>query len=91
MSSPTAYLDPLNQALADKLATQPSTSTLTAEQYRALVEQLQKHKPDNRVARTSFTVPFEDGVKTFIFRSKGAEGTLPAIFYFHGAGWIVGR
>jgi acetyl esterase len=91
MSSITAYLDPLNQALADKLATQPSTAILTVEEYRALVEQLQKHKPDTRVTRTSFTVPFEDGVKTFIFRRKGAQGTLPVIFFFHGAGWIAGR
>jgi acetyl esterase len=91
MSLSTPYLDPLNQALADELATQPSTATLSVEQYRALTEQLQQHKPNTKVTRTSFTVPFEDGVKTFIFRAKGLEGKLPVIFFYHGGGWIGGR
>jgi hypothetical protein len=77
MSSTTVYLDSLNQALADQFATQPSASTLTVDEYRTFVEQLQKHKSDTKVTRTSFTVPFEDGVKTLTFRPKGVEGTLP--------------
>ena len=91
MSSPAVYLDPLNQALADELATQPSTATLGVDQYRALLEKLQHHKPNTDATRTSFTVPFEDGVKTFIFRPKGVDGTLPVIFFFHGGGWVAGR
>jgi acetyl esterase len=87
----TVYLDPLNQALADEFATQSSTATLSVEQYRALFEKLQTHKPDTNATRTSFTVPFEDGVKTFIFRPKGVEGTLPVICFLHGGGWIAGR
>ncbi|KAF2872079.1 Alpha/Beta hydrolase protein [Massariosphaeria phaeospora] len=91
MSTPTVYLDPLNQVIADKLATQPPLEDLTIEQFRALLEQLQKHDPIPGVTRTSVTVPFEDGLKTFIFKPKGAKGTLPVIFYFHGGAWISGN
>jgi acetyl esterase len=91
MSMPTPYLDPLNQAVADEFATQPPLQDLSIEQFRKLFEQLQEHTPNPAVTRTSFTVPFEDGVKTFVFKAKGMTGTLPVIFFFHGGGWIAGR
>lgn len=91
MSQPSVYLDPLNQALADQLATQPPIEDLTIEQFRALLEQLQQHDPIPGVTRTEFTVPFEDGVKTYIFKPDGVEGNLPVIFYFHGGAWVSGK
>jgi acetyl esterase len=91
MPTPTPYLDPLNQAVADQFATQPPLQDLSVEQFRKLFEQLQEHTPNPAVSRTSFIVPFEDGVKTFVFKAKGATGILPVIFYFHGGGWIAGR
>jgi acetyl esterase len=93
MTAPTPYLDVLNQAFADELAKQPPIIDLTTEEFRNLFETLQAHKPDTSVTRTSFTVPFEDGVKTFLFKPantpKGA--VLPVVFYFHGGAWIAGR
>ncbi|CAE7187463.1 hypothetical protein P3342_008743 [Pyrenophora teres f. teres] len=91
MSTPTPYLDPLNQAFADQLANQPPLQDLSVEQIRKLLDDLQKHTSDPNVTRTSFTVPFENGVKTYIFRPKGAKGILPVIFFFHGGGWKTGN
>lgn len=86
MTMAAVYLDPLNQALTDVLSTQPPLEDLTIPQFRALVEEIQQHDFDPRVARTNFVVPFQDGVETFIFKPKGVRKTLPVIFYFHGAG-----
>ncbi|EDU42659.1 alpha/beta hydrolase fold-3 domain containing protein [Pyrenophora tritici-repentis Pt-1C-BFP] len=91
MSTPAPYLDPLNQAFADQLANQPPLQDLSVEQVRKLLDDLQKHTPNPNVTRTSFTVPFENGVKTYVFRPKGAKGILPVIFFFHGGGWTSGN
>lgn len=92
MTAPAPYLDVLNQAFADQLVELPPLVDLPTEEFRDLFETLQVHKPDPSVKRTSFTVPFEDGVKTFVFKPantpKGA--VLPVVFYFHGGAWIAG-
>ena len=90
MATPQPYLDPLNQAFADELATQPPVADQTVEQIREGTEKQQEHAPIPGVTRTSFTTPFEDGVKTFVFKRDGAKGILPVIFMFHGGGWISG-
>jgi acetyl esterase/lipase len=91
MSTPAPYLDPLNQALADQLATQPALQDLSVSQFRALFEQLQEHQPVAGVTRTSFTVPGEHGVEAFVFKSNhAAKSNLPVIFYLHGGAWISG-
>lgn len=91
MAAPAVYLDPLNQAFADAAASQPPLESLTAEQFRAQVEQIQQHEPIPGVTRSEFTVPFEDGVKTYIFKPEGSMDTLPVVFFFHGGAWIGGR
>jgi len=91
MSTPTPYLDPFNQATADELATQTPLADLTIPQFRALLEQVQQHEPIPGVTRTTFTVPFQDGVKCFVFNRTGVEGYLPVIFYFHGGAWVGGK
>jgi acetyl esterase len=93
MSPQTPYLDPLNSAFAAQFAAGPSIEDLTIKQFRAFFEKLQK--PDHSipdVTRTSFTVPFEAGLKTFIFKPKSTakDAILPVIFYLHGGGWISG-
>ncbi|KAF2245700.1 alpha/beta-hydrolase [Trematosphaeria pertusa] len=90
MSKTNIYLDPLNQAVADELASEPPIEDLTVKQFRALFKRLQQHDPIPGVTRTSFTVPFEDGVQAFVFKPSGARGDLPVIFYLHGGGWIFG-
>ena len=91
MSKSLIYLDPLNQAVADQLVTQPPIEDLTVEQFRALFAQLQQHEPIPGVTRTKFTVPFEDGVEAFVFKPDGSKDDLPVIFYIHGGGWISGE
>jgi acetyl esterase len=91
MSKVNIYLDPLNQAVADQLATTPPLADLTVAQFRALFEQVQKHDPIHGVTRTSFTVPFEDGVEVFVFKPDGAKGDLPVAMYLHGGAWIGGE
>ena len=91
MSQPNVYLDPLNQALAEQLATQPPLQDLTIEQFRALLHQIQQHDPIPGVTRTQFSVPFEDGVDAFVFKPDGAKGVLPTMFYLHGGGWVSGE
>jgi acetyl esterase len=93
MSPQTPYLDPLNSALAAQFAAGPPIQDLSIKRFRAFFEKLQK--PDHSipgVTRTSFTVPFEAGLKTFIFKpDSAAKGdVLPVVFYFHGGGWISG-
>ncbi|KAF2841611.1 alpha/beta-hydrolase [Patellaria atrata CBS 101060] len=87
---PKPYLDPVNQAFIDSLANLPPFEFLSVEEFRAAFEQLQAHDPLPGVTRTSFTVPFENGIKTFVFKPTGATGALPVIFYIHGGGWIAG-
>jgi acetyl esterase len=88
------YLDPLNQAFADELATQPPIQDLSVQEFRALLEQLQhRDKPVSGVTRTSFTVPFESGVKTFVFKRNDVKKgeVLPVVLYLHGGAFIAGR
>jgi acetyl esterase len=91
MSRPTPYLDPLNQALANQLSSQPPLEDLSFEQFRELFATLQQHTPTPGVTRTKFVVPFgHGGVDTFVFRPDGVRGTLPVILYLHGGGWVAG-
>jgi acetyl esterase len=87
------YLDPLNQTFVDELAKQPPLADASIEDFRAIFETIQEHKPTAGVTRTSFTIPFEDGVESSIFRPSDApkETLLPVVFYFHGGAWIGGR
>lgn len=90
--SDSVYLDPFNQAVADQLATETPIQDLSVPEFRALLERVQKHDPIPGVTRTSFTVPFEDGVEAFVFKSDGAgTSNLPVVFYLHGGGWKGGN
>lgn len=49
--------------------------------------------PNDRVTTEERTVPGPDGapdVAIHIYRPAGATGTLPAIFYIHGGGMVIG-
>lgn len=88
---PQPYLDPLNQAFANQLAGSPPLQDDSIAEVRQLFGQLQAHTPIPGATRTSFTVPFEAGVKTFLYKPDGATGALPVIIYLHGGGWIAGK
>lgn len=89
--SKSTYLDPLNQAVADQLATQPPLEDLTTEEVRTFFEKIQQHDPIPGVTRTSFSVPFESGVEAFVFKADSvSQKDVPVIFVFHGGAWSVG-
>jgi acetyl esterase len=93
MENQPFYLDPANQAFVDsQVGGTPPQDETTAE-YRKGLEDMQKHRPIPGVTVTSFIVPFEGGVKTYIFRPKAVKASepLPAIVYLHGGGWKAGR
>jgi acetyl esterase len=87
------YLDPLNQALAAEFAAQPPLQDLPIKEFRAFFEKLQHPShPIPGVTRTNFTVPFEGGVKTFVFKTDDVKkgSILPVVLYLHGGAWISG-
>ncbi|KAJ4303239.1 hypothetical protein N0V90_002132 [Kalmusia sp. IMI 367209] len=88
--SNNVYLDPLNQAVADQFSSEPPLEDLTVPEFRALFERVQQHDNIPGVTRTSFAVPFENGVEVFVFKADGATGDLPVILYLHGGAWIGG-
>jgi acetyl esterase len=89
---PLPYLDAFSLEAVKELAKGPPADDLNVQEFRDEFEALQEEDnvPNPNVTRSSFVVPFEDGVETFVFKAKGAEGILPVIFYFHGGGWISG-
>jgi hypothetical protein len=88
-------LDPLNQALLDKLNATPSPplQDLTPQQFRDLLDRLQEHTPIPGVDVKDFEVEFDKHtVKTVVFRpEKLKRNELDAIFYIHGGAWIGGK
>ncbi|KAH9904494.1 Alpha/Beta hydrolase protein [Xylariomycetidae sp. FL2044] len=90
VSTSTPYLDPLSAQLVEAAAGSPPLHELTIEQIREAVDGLQSSDPVPGVERTSFTVPFEGGVKTWMYRPKGVVGELPYLFYIHGGAWVAG-
>jgi len=69
MPSPAPYLDHLDQALFNELAKQPPLADASIEEFRAIFEKVQAHKPTSAVTRTSFTVQFKYGLKAYVFKS----------------------
>ena len=86
-------LEPTTQAFIDSLAGSPAIYTLTPTAARDLL-----HRAQSGLVATP-AVRFEDRVlpigptgqtRVRVLRPEGAEGVLPVIVYFHGAGWVMG-
>lgn len=86
------YLDPLNQALAN-ITSPDILASLTLPEYLATFGPSQQHEQLPGVSRTNFTVPVEDGVELWIYKTEGTSNDvpLPYIFFIHGGGWSVGK
>ncbi|KAJ5981325.1 hypothetical protein N7499_001662 [Penicillium canescens] len=86
-----ASLDIVNQSFVNELSKGTPLYEKTPTEARQILEDVQKHTPAPDVSQEEFEVPYESyNVKTIIFRPKNASGYLPAIFYTHGGGWILG-
>jgi acetyl esterase len=71
----------------------PFLYELTPDEARAVLDGVQAEPIDKLpVDDTWITVPAAVGdVSVRIVRPRGAVGTLPAILYMHGGGWVLGN
>ncbi|GAA4492598.1 alpha/beta hydrolase [Gluconacetobacter tumulicola] len=89
-------LEPTTQQFLDGLAAAhvPPIPSLSPEDARALLDHAQVSVPVSApaVQMTDHVLPVGPTGQTRIrvYRPHGAHGTLPAIVYFHGAGWVMG-
>ena len=86
-------LEPEAQAFSDATATPPFLPDLGPENGRIAVDDVQSGeigKPT--IDEEWITVPGgpTGEVRVRIVKPAGAQGTLPVIFYIHGAGWVFG-
>jgi acetyl esterase len=93
---PTVVLEPAAQALADALATGggPPLYTLSPDDARAVLDQAQSGAIAMSPAEIEHTtIPGgPDGtVSVTVVRPVGTNGSLPAVVYTHGGGWILGN
>ena len=95
MANPHNYvLEPAAQAFCEATSKPPFLFELPPSEGRAAVEKVQDDpisKPDVDEEWIEVDSPKTKGkVKVRILKPKGAKGTLPVVFYTHGAGWVFG-
>src|SRR4051794_20346232 len=86
-------LEPASQALVEATAGPPFLYELSLAEARAVLDELQGTPIDKLPVDDRWTtVPAGVGdVRVRIVRPPDAEGTLPAILYMHGGGWVLGN
>jgi acetyl esterase len=86
-------LEPASRAFVEATAKPPFLYELTPEEARKVLDDVQAAPVDKLAVEDRWiTVPAEVGdVKVRIVRPEGAVGTLPAILYMHGGGWVLGN
>jgi acetyl esterase len=86
-------LEPASQAFVEATAEPPFLYELTPAEARKVLDDVQAAPIEKLpVDERWITVPAEVGdVRVRIVRPPGAEGTLPAILYMHGGGWVLGN
>ncbi|GAA2905326.1 acetyl esterase/lipase [Nonomuraea rubra] len=94
MMSRRVVLEPAAQRFADANAKPPFIYELPPEQGREVLEKLQSDPAVPKPEIDEEWIQVQGGptgaVPVRIVRPKGATGTLPVIFYIHGAGWVFG-
>ncbi len=86
-------LEPAAQEIADATSKPPFLYQLGAEGARKVLDDIQAAPVDKpEVDEKWITVPAEVGdVRVRIVKPAGATGTLPAVLYVHGGGWVLGN
>jgi acetyl esterase len=92
---PAVVLEPAAQALADALAASggPPLYTLSPQDARAVLDRAQSGDVAMAPAQIEpHTIPGGPSgeVSITIVRPVGTTGSLPAVLYTHGGGWILG-
>jgi acetyl esterase len=94
MANISEGIEPNTRKFLDEVnaATGPQIYELTVEQARAAMSGLQKGQvPKGSVLIEEHSMPTPHGdVALRVVRPKDAKGRLPALVYFHGAGWVLG-
>ena len=93
---PDNYVDPQNQATAEKLVAlsgDKAPNTIPIADLRRIFNKFQAHTPNPNVDKTSFEVQTTHGkVKTFLYKPKDRAGeVLPVVLHLHGGGWFLGK
>ncbi|MER6525747.1 alpha/beta hydrolase [Streptomyces sp. NPDC001508] len=90
----TPYLEPAARELAEATAAHPRIYEVPPEQGRDILSGLQSGEGVRRPEVDEEWVTVDAGkwgrVRTRIIRPGKATGTLPVVFYIHGAGWVFG-
>src|SRR5262245_25779686 len=86
-------LEPASQKFVDATSTPPFIYELTPDEARKVLDDVQAEPIDKLpVDERWLTVPAEVGdVGVRIVTPPDAKGTLPAILYMHGGGWVLGN
>ncbi|MFF0227308.1 alpha/beta hydrolase [Streptomyces sp. NPDC004629] len=90
----TPYLEPAARELAEATDAHPRIYEVPPEQGRDILSGLQSGEGVRRPEVDEEWVTVDAGkwgrVRTRIIRPSKATGTLPVVFYIHGAGWVFG-
>jgi acetyl esterase len=86
-------LEPAAQAFAEATARPPLLYELTPAEARTVLDHVQAAPIEKLpVQERWITVPADVGdVSVRIVRPADAVGTLPAVLYMHGGGWVLGN
>ena len=86
-------LERASQGFVDATAEPPFLYELTPPEARKVLDDVQAEPVDKlRVDERWITVPADVGeVRVRIVRPPDVTGTLPAILYMHGGGWVLGN
>ena len=90
---PRVVLEPASQAFVEATSTPPFLYELTPAEARKVLDDVQAKPIEKlRVDERWITVPADVGdVRVRIVRPPDVAGTLPAILYMHGGGWVLGN
>ena len=95
MSVPTneVVLEPAVQELADATSKPPFVYELDYADARKVLDDLQAGPVEKLpIDEEWVSVPSSFGdVRVRIVKPQGAQGSLPAIVYMHGGGWVLGN
>jgi acetyl esterase/lipase len=86
-------LEPAARAFADATSQPPFIYQLSPAEARKVLDDVQAAPIDKLdVDERWVTVPADVGdVRVRIVRPPGSTGTLPAVLYMHGGGWVLGN
>src|SRR3954466_3810826 len=89
----TVVLEPASQGLVEATLGPPFLHELSPAEARAVLDELQAAPIDKLPVNDRWsTVPSDVGdVRVRLVRPTDAVGTLPAIHYMHGGGWVLGN